>query len=222
MPADVRETESTNEPVVTATPSSAIVRSITAEASGSSFGNSRSEPSNIDTSLPKPANAMAISQPMAPPPMIPSRGGITTRSKSVSFVSTPATSSRPGIGGIAAREPVARTTESAESCMSPTLTRPLPTISPRPSTTSMPSERNTSADSWSAIFWIARCTSAIASGKVNPARLRAIRVLDGTHPVHVQSPPIGPSDTKTGLAPRVTACRAAPSPALPPPTIMTS
>ncbi len=60
-------------------------------------------------------------------------------------------------------------------------------------------------------------TAVIAAGNAAPRAAASIRVLDGTHPVNVHSPPILPSDIRSVRAPAAAPARAAPSPAAPPP-----
>ena len=81
----------------------------------------------------------------------------------------------------------------------------------------MPSLARAFASSVAAIRSTARRTCDIASSKPTPAAAAASSVLDGTHPVNVQSPPTGPSCTMTTLARRRRASRAATRPPAPPP-----
>ena len=121
------------------TPSARSVRRTTATASGSSLG--RMEPFwSTVTGVPRRRWAWASSQPIGPPPSTTRCSGRSPRSKIVSLVRK-GTSSRPGTGGTAAREPVASTarrgrivTPPASIARSPVKRAcALTTVTPRPS-----------------------------------------------------------------------------------------
>lgn len=115
----------------------------------------------------------------------------------------------------------------------PTRGRPAPPCGPgadrwprrrrrQPWSTSTLSRRNPSSSSREAMMAMARRTAAIAVEKDSPRAAASMSVLDGTHPVKVQSPPMGPSWTSSGRAPARAAARAAAMPPGPPPTTMRS
>ena len=193
-----------------------------AAASGSSDGSSWDCCSNRVTSVPKAANAWANSQPVGPPPMMPSDSGAWVRSNTVSLVRGWA-SARPGMSsGTVGLDPVASTMRDAVMRLSPTATVSWVTSRPRPSITVAPSPRSTSADSVAATRSTVERTRAMAAGKSSPSRAAASSVLEGTQPVKVQSPPGAESVTRATSAPAQSAARTAPRPAAPPPITIRS
>ena len=171
--------------------------------------------------MPKAANAWVSSQPVGPPPMMPSDFGASVSSNTVSLVSGWAAAS-PGMSGSEGLEPVASTIRGAVMRLSPTATVSWVTRRARPSITAIPSLRSTSADSVVAMCSTVARTRAMASAKSSPSRAAASTVLDGTQPVKVQSPPGAESVIMATSAPTLRAARTAPSPAAPPPTTIRS
>ena len=134
----------------------------------------------------------------------------------------PLVPARPSMGGMAGREPAAITIRGAVTRRSSTATVSWVISRARPSRTATPRWRHTSADSVAAMRSTTARTRSMASPKPSPAAAAAIRVLEGTHPVKVQSPPMGPSVTRATSAPAHSPVRTAASPAAPPPTTMRS
>ena len=110
-------------------------------ASESSRGSTCDALSNRVTRLPKRAKVCAISQPIGPPPMTPSRGGSSVRVKKSSLVKK-SISSSPGIGGANGRAPEATTARRNRSRLPPTSTASLATNRPSPMNTSTPRPAN--------------------------------------------------------------------------------
>ncbi len=101
------ETLATFAPSTISTPSRRRRSTAIAESSGSSRPNTR-RPSSTVTFAPSRRWACAISMPMGPPPTTIRCAGHSVFSKIFSLVKK-GSLSRPGIGGTAAREPVATT-----------------------------------------------------------------------------------------------------------------
>ena len=99
-------------PVSTRMPSSRNTRVTSSLVSGSSGARIRSATSSTVTSVPKRANACAISQPMGPPPITSSESGRSatfTTSRLVQY----GVASSPSIGSRAGDVPTLRTTPRA-------------------------------------------------------------------------------------------------------------
>ncbi len=207
----------TVRPVTTAMPSAANTSSSTLEVSGSSRATRRGRASTIVTAVPTRRKAWASSQPMAPPPSTISDRGAAASSNTFSFVRY-ARSASPSIGGTTGRAPVATTIRRARIDRPPTSSSVGARNRARPSRTSTPSRPSTSGVSVAAMRSMLRCTPAMASAKGSPRFAASMNAFDGTHPVKVQSPPIGPSCTSSVRTPRRAPARAAPRPPAPPPT----
>ncbi|SKX89984.1 Uncharacterised protein [Mycobacteroides abscessus subsp. abscessus] len=121
---------------------------------GSIDGSSEWPRTTIVTTLPSSASQVAASQATTPPPSTAMRAGISTR-----FVASRdvhgAASTSPGIGGIEASLPVAKTTASVACRRRPsTSTSRSPTSLPTPRTTSMPAPRAQSTCDESSRLWV--------------------------------------------------------------------
>ena len=202
-------------------------------SSGSSCAMSRSSTSTTVTSAPSRRKAWASSTPIGPPPMTTSDAGIVSRSNASACVKKPA-SSRPGIGGIAARVPVAMTNLRARKRRPPTSTSCGDTKRADPSTTSTPMARKRSGSSCGSIRartsrTLASTSAPLTSGATvrrpkAPAsrnrfatRAEPMRALDGTHPVQRQSPPSRSRSTSAARAPNPALPAVVTRPAVPPP-----
>ena len=203
-------------------------------ASGASLPRMRSDPSTRVTSAPRRAKAWASSHPIGPPPSTARRPGSARMSHRLALVST-RSRSRPGIGGTTGCAPVAsracrnRTRRPSTSAVSGPVSRAVP------ASTCTPAASRAAGESVGAMLSIAPCTWAITRVKstVTPPtstpRRPAVRApaaacpaarrdLDGTHPVHRQSPPVRSRSTSSTRAPRPAAVLAPTRPAVPPPS----
>ena len=171
--------------------------------------------------------------------MIADAGGRSS-AKTLSDVRKPAASS-PAIGGTAGREPVASRTKRVRSVSPPTRTAWGPaSVAGSPTRTSTPSARKRSGSSsvramrsctaWMRAQTAARSTSGAAAPTPYSPAVRtwwatfalAMSVLEGTHPVHRQSPPTRSRSTTQTRTPSVAANSAATMPPDPIPTMIRS
>ena len=130
--------------MTTSIPSASNAAASSSPAKGSSRASSRRDPSTtVTSSHPRRLNAWAISAPMAPPPSTSSRLG-SCFAAVMARLSHARTSASPGIGGMTALVPVARTTAFVASSRwaSPagpsTSTARSPTRRPSPRTRAIP------------------------------------------------------------------------------------
>lgn len=127
------------------------------------------------------AGRWASSQPTAPPPGTTNLFGRAVRSQTVSLVRY-CVSRTPGTSGTNGAAPTARTSRRALNARPAKTTDPVPVRCARPSTTSMPSARSTSAVSVAAIRDTASGTRDMAVQNGSWASEASIRFLDGTQP----------------------------------------
>ncbi len=171
---------------------------------------------------------------MGPAPMTTSLFGSSVSEKTVSLVKKPA-SAIPGMGGLAARAPVAITAREKRSLRPSTSTVSVETNFASPKKTSTPSLAKRSAESLREMRARDFRMSSIAAAKskstgrgtrtpntpapLTAATARAARstALDGTQPKFRQSPPMRCFSTIATLAPSPAAPAAETSPAVPPP-----
>ena len=207
-------------------------------SSGSSRISSRSSISIRVTSTPRRERDCASSTPIAPPPTIARDAGRSVRSNASAWVKYP-TSSRPGMGGTAARVPVAITNRRAVMRRPSTSTSCGETNLASPSTTSTPMPRKRSGSSCGAMrARTSRTLSSTAPASIGVGRLarpkrslsripfasraELINAFDGTQPVQRQSPPSRSRSISAARAPRPATPAAVTSPAVPPPIATTS
>ena len=169
---------------------------------------------------------------MTPPPKTSRRWGRRSRSKSCSLVI--ACSRSPGMGGMAARAPVATKALVKRKVWPPTWTVSCPEKRAAPRNTSMPAWLSRPGASWGlmsarsfrmrSMTWPkSTCTapvlmpSACSSRACCAAWATLSRALLGTQPLFRQSPPKRCFSTSATRAPKPAAPRAAIKPAGPPP-----
>ena len=219
----------------TSTPSRSRACCTIPAASRSSRIRTPSAPSISVTSDPNLANDWAISTPIGPAPITARRRGISVSVKTVSLVRGFA-SRKPGIGGIAARVPVATHALEKSNSFSPTRIWRGPQNSACPRNTSTPKPFSRAAESWALIparrrrirsmaaeksnstsFGDSRIPNCPASRTLAAACAARISAFEGTHPEFRQSPPIKLRSTRATRAPSPAAPTAVTKPAVPPP-----
>ena len=216
------------------TPSASSAADTTAAASTSSRGRTCAPACTSVTTLPKRANDWASSVPMGPPPITSNRAGRSVSEKIDSLVSY-GVSARPGIGGRAARAPVAMIALRNRSTMSFTEIASGPLNVACPKKTSMPSDRKRSTPSTglmsarrrrSRAMTVPKSPSDVTRGPPNRsaavrasrhARAARITAFDGTQPKLRQSPPNMWRSTSATRAPSPAAIAALTRPAVPAP-----
>lgn len=203
------------------TPSARSASARISLASGAKPGRARSAASTRVTATPRRAKACASSQPTGPAPRMANESGAWASSNTMSVVRY-GTCVRPGIGGRAGRAPVASTMRRARNGRPSMSISPSPRSRACPRTTSIPLRRSAGSSSVAATRCTVARTRCRASENASPPAAAASSVLDGTHPVKVQSPPGGPADTRITRWPAPIAVVAAASPAAPAPITSTS
>ncbi len=232
-------TRSASTPVTTVTPSAASRATSRSASSGSSRGSARAPRWSTVTCTPSRASPWASSIEIGPPPIITRLVGARSSAKICSLVSGAAAAS-PSIGGSAGRLPVASSTKRAVCFTSPTRTLVGDVSRAAPASTSTPRARKRSALSSVAAIcaWIAfsraqtRAVSPRAANASRPyasawaivwaALAEASSALDGTQPVHRQSPPGRSRSATATLMPSWEANSAATMPAEPRPMMRRS
>ena len=155
------------------------------QANSSSLGISRRAPSISVTWLPSVWNACESSTPTTPPPSTTRRSGISCVIVASRFVHAQSNSCRPGIGGIAGPEPVARkTARLASISSSPTITRRSPESRPWPRISSIPRSSSHGSCASSSRSWMISSrrasTAATSSLPVTASAAPGIRLTSAS------------------------------------------
>ena len=216
------------------TPSAFSAVETTAAASISSRGRTCASACTMVTALPNRANDWASSVPTGPPPITINRAGRSVSEKIDSLVSY-GVSVRPGIGGRAARAPVAMIARRKRNTVSFTVIASGPQNVAWPKNTSTPSARKRSTPSTglmsarrrrSRAMTAPKSPSEVTRGPPNRsaavrasrhARAARITAFEGTQPKLRQSPPNMCRSISATRAPRPAAIAALTRPAVPAP-----